>query len=125
PRQLKRLHVEDYSQENDVPKLQKCKELAVKIGNIESFQVVKDHCDTIIVGLEKYKEINSGFNLKEIIDLLAVVKDLEINLKIETPRIVTQKNWETIESLSVLKEYSDDISVIVNDLGSFKYLKNQ
>lgn len=123
PLRLKKLQVDDYIEE----KLSnnQCNELSVKIGNIESFEMVKDYCDTVIVGFEKFKEINSGFSLKEIRELLEIAKDSDINIKIETPRIVTQKNWEGIESLSALKDNKDDISFIVNDLGSFKYLRNQ
>lgn len=123
PLQLKKLQLDDYIEE----KLShnQCNELSVKISNIESFEMVKDYCDTVIVGFEKFKEINRGFTLKEIQELLEIAKDSDINIKIETPRIVTQKNWERIESLSALKENKNDISFIVNDLGSFKYLINQ
>ncbi|NLB88401.1 MAG: hypothetical protein GX790_04125 [Syntrophomonadaceae bacterium] len=123
PRQLKKLQLED-SREDKSDEPYKCEELAVKIGSIESFEVVKDYCDTVIVGLEKFKEINSGFNLEEIRDLLDIAKDYSVNIKIETPRIVTQKNWEKIETLSALKDHKEKIGFIVNDLGSFNYLAN-
>lgn len=119
PRQLKRLSVEDYREEKNA-ELHQCEELAVKIGSLKAFEAVKDYCDTVIVGLEKFKEVNCGFNLEEIRELLNIAEG--VSVKIETPRIVTQRNWEKIKSLSTLKDHKENIGFIVNDLGSFNYL---
>ncbi len=121
PRKLKIITREDYYDEEVILK-PKNAELTVKIGNLKAIPVIKDYCDTIIAGLEQFPADNSGFSLNDIIELLKTVKPTGLKVKIETPRIVTQKNWPEIASLTALKGYDNLAGFIVNDLGSLYYL---
>ncbi|NLJ73278.1 MAG: hypothetical protein GX333_09725 [Syntrophomonadaceae bacterium] len=99
----------------------KYQELAVKIANKSAYDFVKDYCDTIILSLDKLGE-DLGFNIEEVKDFLEGVTDDKFNIKIETPRIVTQKDWPEIIKLAELKKYPNLTGFIVNDGGSLDYL---
>ncbi len=105
---------------------QKCEELAVKIGNITAFEVAKNYCDTIILGLERFGQDESGFDLTAIKDLLNRYNLQDTKIKIETPRIVTEKNCfdliNIIKDLDEFRKQSNFAGFIVNDLGSLHYL---
>lgn len=95
--------------------------LAVKIGNLSAINAIKENCDTIIAGLEQFIDEKRGFDLNAIIELLENIKDTDIEVKIETPRIVTQKNWANITKLAIVNKYNNFKGIIVNDLGSLLY----
>ncbi len=124
PRKLEKLESEILTSE--VTDL-KCKELAVKIGDISTYEIVKDYCDTIILGLGEFKQDKSGFNITEINSVLKEFNSSAVNIKIETPRIVSQKNWVNIMRLAgeiaeINNKLDSFAGFIVNDLGSLFYL---
>ncbi len=123
PRRLPKLETKDNASETTN---RKCEELAVKIGNKNAFVVAKDYCDTIILGLESFRQDDSGFNLTAIKEILNQYNLLDTKIKIETPRIVTEKNWPDIlnvgKELDEFRKESNFAGFIVNDLGSLNYL---
>lgn len=119
-RKLKLLVKEDFAYEEVSHRFEESK-LAVKIGDLSALKLIKDNCDTIIVGMEQYVDDKRGFNIDTIKDLLEVIKDTAVEVKIETPRIVTQKNWATITKIATMNKYDNLKGIIVNDLGSLFY----
>lgn len=123
-KQLKKLTIDDYFEEkndinsNDI-------DLAVKLGSLQALEAIKNDCQTIIIGLEKFPFYNLGFNRDDIRDILGWAKGNNTKIKIETPRIVTQSNWRKIEELGSMEKSENLSGFIVNDLGSFRYFSSQ
>ncbi|MDD2621034.1 MAG: U32 family peptidase [Syntrophomonadaceae bacterium] len=125
---LKKLEAEDYNYTNKLAaagQRTNCMPmLSVKAGSLDSLkQLDKSAIDTIIIGCEQIINNKNVWELDSIADALVSVNDGKAEILLETPRIVTENDLNSIMELNQLVKINRLSGFIVNDYGSIEILK--
>ncbi|MDD2586447.1 MAG: U32 family peptidase [Syntrophomonadaceae bacterium] len=119
---LSRLNTDDYVDSSLVSG--EISELTVKVGNPESFKrIYTSGVDNIIIGCESIRQINGGWNKKSLAEAIDIAADSQVNIFLETPRIVTQQDMQNLPEILHLKNREKLDGIIVNDIGSLNLVK--
>lgn len=97
---------------------------SVKIGDFESLDAIKPlGIGRLILEYAAANRCSYGWTVEEIKKALTVVADSDIEIWVETPRIVSQNEYPQIEKdLRCMSQLSDLSGFIVNEAGSFYLL---
>lgn len=98
--------------------------LTVKVGNLESFEQIKDTgVDSVILGYEYFRRDKSGWTVENITEALRMTGTSNIKIFLETPRIITQSDLKIVGQMANLGEAGGFDGYIANDYGSMEILK--
>lgn len=102
------------------------KELTVKVSGLDSaVKAIASGADNLIIGLEQIRQAQEKWNHESICRALALGKEAAVQVWLETPRIVTQKDIDHISEVAALFDPNNIDGVVVNDYGTLKLFKDQ
>ncbi|MDD4801847.1 MAG: U32 family peptidase [Syntrophomonas sp.] len=100
-------------------------ELTVQVGDLDSLQVLcAMDVDNIILGCEPMRFPPQNWTYKDLAQALEAKAGTSTKIFLETPRIVSQNNLETIKNIRNMLDSLPVTGIIVNDLGSLKIFIN-
>ncbi|MDD3363849.1 MAG: U32 family peptidase [Syntrophomonas sp.] len=121
------LNIADYKKDSSVTSLPvtELPELTVQVGGLDSLKALCDlGVDNVILGCEQIRQNRQNWTQEFLRKALEIAESTKTKIFVETPRIVSQNDLETIRRVRHMLE-SDPVSgVIVNDLGSLKLFKD-
>jgi putative protease len=124
---LDRLQPEDYSEsaDNRVSNASGM-EISVKVAGMEMLNALNDTgVNRFILGYEHIRQYQAGWNKKSIAKALDQAREKNLELVIETPRIVCGNEFIDIENLFAWMKSHGLTTVVVNDYGSLNLARNK
>ena len=100
-------------------------EMTVRIDGLDSLRAtLKIKPDNIILSCEQMRQNKHNWTTATIQNAVEMVKDTETKLFLETPRIVSQDDLNSIQNIRAMVENIGVYGMVVNDLGSIKLFRD-
>ncbi|PKM76329.1 MAG: peptidase U32 [Firmicutes bacterium HGW-Firmicutes-15] len=118
------LNISDYKK--DLPSISLPQpELTVQVSGLDSLKVLCDlGVDNVILECEQIRQNRQNLTQQFLHQALELAESTKTKIFVETPRIVSQNDLETIRRVRYMLDSDPVFGVIVNDLGSFKLFKD-
>jgi len=118
------LNIADYKKDSPTSSLP-VPELTVQVAGLDSFKALCDvGVDNVILGCEQIRQNRQNWTQQSIRKALEMAQSTKTKIFLETPRIVSQTDLETIGSIRHMVDSVPVFGVVVNDLGSLKMFKD-
>jgi len=100
-------------------------ELTIKVGSLDSLESTYGlGINNIILGCDKIRQIKQSWTYPSIQKAFDMLRDTKTKIYLEMPRIVSQKDLESVFQIKEMAESIGVYGVVVNDLGSLNIFRD-